>query len=719
MKVEEAGLSEWLLDALRREGIEKLYPPQAEALRRGLLAGRNIVVSSPTASGKTLIAIMAAHRHLEAGRKILYLTPLRALTYEKAVEFRRILGESGPRFRVASVSGDYDDPGEWIGINDVIVSTYEKADSLVRHRASWLSGIGLIVVDEAHMIGDPERGPTLEMTIAKLLETLESPQILCLSATVRNVDDLAEWLEAVPIVSDFRPVPLREGVVFGGRVLYADGESRELRVRGDILSAAVLDSLWDGGQVLVFSLSRRRAESYAERLAHSVSGLRIIDGDRLSRLEEYARLIREESESPFSEKLASLVVRGSAFHHAGLSYTHRRLVEDAFRDGVIPVLSATPTLAAGVNLPARTVVIPEHRRFNSKIGSRSLTVTEYKQFCGRAGRPLYDKIGYALLLASSRIEAEYLVERYIRGEPERVYSALGNERHLRSHILSLIASRLARSVHTLSRVMGRTFYAHIFGARGLSDRIERVLDLLEEHSLITRESGLEATRLGARVSELYIDPLTCIDILSYTEGVDRLSTLAALQLLCLTPDLSDLVVTRLRASTIMRMLEEMDDEPLVKPPDPDDRPGDYELILDSLRNSLVLWAWVNEVQEREIYEDFGVEPGDLAALRERAEWISYAASSILEVVGRGKFSSLYRVLTERIRHGVKPELLEIVTLPQVGRVRGRALWLMGYRSLEEIRRASVEELARVPGIGAAIAAGIKRATEGLDARPHQ
>lgn len=719
MRIEETGLSRWLIEALKQEGIETLYPPQAEALRKGLLEGRNIVVSSPTASGKTLIAFMAAQTHLEAGRKILYLTPLRALTYEKASEFRRILSEHGPGYRVASVSGDYDDPGDWIGTNDVVVSTYEKADSLVRHRARWLSSVGLIVVDEAHMIGDRDRGPTLEMTIAKLMASLENPQILCLSATVRNIDDIAEWLEAVPVKSDFRPVPLKEGVLYGGRVVFRDDETWSLRASGDPLVALIGECLNDGGQVLVFALTRRKAESYAEKIALALKNLDTLSGARRELLERYSRLMMEESDSPFSERLSRLALSGVGFHHAGLGYVHRRLIEEGFREGAILTLCATPTLAAGVNLPARMVIIPEHRRFDSRIGMNALSVTEYKQFCGRAGRPLYDTIGYSILVAGNRTEAEYLMERYVLGEPEKVFSALGNERHLRSHILSLISSGLTNSELELRRLISLTFYAHIFGTRGLTAKIDSVLEMLEAHDLISREKGLEATKLGSRVSELYIDPLTCLKILEYTAGVEKLSTLAALQIICLTPDLSDAWVSRIRSGTLKKMLEEIPEDILIKPPEPEEDPEEYELQIDCLKNALVLWAWVNEVPDREIYERFNVEPGDFAALRERAEWIAYAASSVLEVVRRRGLASSYRVLTERLRHGVSEELLQLVSLPDIGRVRGRMLWRSGFRTLEDIRRATLDELARVTGIGTAIAAKIKKAAEELNSKTEQ
>jgi superfamily II DNA or RNA helicase len=380
IRVEDLDVPEGLKAALRREGVQILYPHQEEAIRRGLLEGRNMVVTAPTASGKTLLAILAAYRAISLGKKALYLTPLRALTSEKLAEFVRVFGESGLNFKVRAVSGDYDDPGEWLADYDLIVSTYEKADSLVRHGASWLGKVGLVVVDEVHMVGDRDRGPTLEMTVAKLQEVCGDPSFLCLSATVRNGEELAGWLEAELVKSDFRPVPLIEGVLAGGRLLLSDGTSKTFE-GSDPLMEVVADSLRDGGQVLVFAMTRKRAEEYAAKIAGSLLEL----GDD-GRLEEYAREVMEERESPFSERLASLIRRGVAFHHAGLSYHHRRTVEDAFRSRALRVLCSTTTLAAGVNLPARTVIIPEYRKFRGPGYVEELTVMEYKQLSGRAGK---------------------------------------------------------------------------------------------------------------------------------------------------------------------------------------------------------------------------------------------------------------------------------------------------------------------------------------------
>ena len=144
---------------------------------------------------------------------------------------------------------------------------------------------------------------------------------------------------------------------------------------------------------------------------------------------------------------------------------------------------------------------------------------------------------------------------------------------------------------------------------------------------------------------------------------------------------------------------------MIPPPDPADE--FYEEYMDAVRIALVLEAWINEVPEAEIYDRFGVQPGDLVVLRETASWIAYAASQIAKIAGYREFVRPYDVLSERIRHGVKEELLPLVRLRGVGRVRARALYQAGYTSIEKLKAASPEELMRIPGIGPSIIKQIK------------
>ena len=193
---------------------------------------------------------------------------------------------------------------------------------------------------------------------------------------------------------------------------------------------------------------------FASTRKNSVSAAKVIaqhTGEVLSKpmkrtLEHEAEKILQAGErTQISETLAELVRCGTAFHHAGLAGEHRKLIEDWFKEGKIKVLTATPTLAFGVNLPARTVIIQDYRRFEAGYGNYPITVLDYKQMAGRAGRPKYDKVGESILLAKTADEADYLMEGYILAKPERIWSRLGVEKILRGHVLSTVASDFAHS----------------------------------------------------------------------------------------------------------------------------------------------------------------------------------------------------------------------------------------------------------------------------------
>ncbi|MCK5628170.1 DEAD/DEAH box helicase, partial [Candidatus Bathyarchaeota archaeon] len=167
MKIAELPVAEAVKEILIRSGIVELNPPQEEAMRMGALNGRNLVLASPTASGKTLVAELCCLKHvLEQSGRAIYLAPLRALASEKFEEFRKytsIRKPNGKKVRVGISTGDFDSGDSWLGRNDIIVTTNEKADSLLRHRARWVDDISLVVADEVHLINEGKRGPTLEV----------------------------------------------------------------------------------------------------------------------------------------------------------------------------------------------------------------------------------------------------------------------------------------------------------------------------------------------------------------------------------------------------------------------------------------------------------------------------------------------------------------------------------------------------------------------------
>ncbi len=676
-------------------GVEGLFPPQREALERGVERGQSLVVAAPTGSGKSLIAMIALVNALQGGGQAFYLVPLKSIAQEKYRDFRA-LEALGLRVRVSI--GDY---SEGAPDADIVIATYEKMDSMLRNDRRLASRVKLLVVDEVHVAGDPRRGPVLEGVVARLLSRGE-PQVLGLSATVPNVDEIAAWLGAEPLVSKWRPVPLREAVFKDYRLYFSEGYYREVaRIHGHPDLDLALEAASRGGQTLVFSQSRRRAMSLARRAARKA---RLPHDRRAAR--EAASLIEDATGTPraLREELSGLVRRGVAYHHAGLTSELRRIIEDAFRAGGVSILYSTPTLAAGVNLPARLVVVDEYYRFERGV-REPIRVAEYKQLAGRAGRPGYDEEGLAVIIAESGDEPEDLLDWYVKSKPERVESRLYGVQRLRHLALGLIASGEASSRNEVESILSRTLYAVQGG--NLREYLARALRDLWEWGLLEGDlkGQLVATPLGYNVSRLYLDPETVVvakDVLSRARPLDEDS---ALLLIAMSPDMIRLPVPRREEDRVLEALV-------------DEAPSALRLLEDWLgpeemsaaKTMLVLKAWINEENEDAIYERWGVAPGDLAAMAETGEWIASSLSHLLPLLGAGEEeASLVKRLAKRIRYGVRQELLPLVSLPGIGRVRARRLYDAGYRTIHDLALARPEELLRVPGIGVATVRSILEA----------
>ncbi len=194
-----------------------LTPVQQKSLDVGLLKNKSLLVCAPTASGKTLIATMAIAQHLEQGHKALYLSPLKALANEKFKEYQKLL-ESTP-FKAVLSTSDLDSESNYLAKYHLLILTYEKLDSLLRHRVGWLSEVKVVIIDEIHLLNDPKRGPTLEI-ILTLLKSLLQPQLIGLSATIGNPEELAKWLGAELVQDTWRPVELKQGIYLKGETKF-------------------------------------------------------------------------------------------------------------------------------------------------------------------------------------------------------------------------------------------------------------------------------------------------------------------------------------------------------------------------------------------------------------------------------------------------------------------------------------------------------------------
>jgi len=216
-------------EILKKLNIKNLYEPQKEAIGK-IMDGKSVVVSMPTASGKTVIAYAAIIRALKLGMKALYMVPLRALALEKYDELRDILGNE---YNIILSMGDYDTSPEELKAADVVVAVFEKVDSVLRHDPNYIYNIGVLIADEVHILQDPGRGPTLEMILARLKYVNNQVQLVALSATIRNYVEIAQWLNADIVYSEFRPVPLKIGIYSKGMLRFED--DLEIRVKEDKL----------------------------------------------------------------------------------------------------------------------------------------------------------------------------------------------------------------------------------------------------------------------------------------------------------------------------------------------------------------------------------------------------------------------------------------------------------------------------------------------------
>ncbi len=701
MKIEKLTLPDSAIDFLKSQGYEKLYPPQADCVKSGLLDGKSILVSAPTASGKTLIAMLAMLSYLSKNEgKVIYLSPLRALAAEKFTEFKKLENILiGKKIKTSISTGDFNHIEKNLENSNVLILTNEKMDSIIRHGAKWIEDIGLVISDEVHLIGDESRGPTLEMILTHLKLLNTTPQIIGLSATITNSNEIADWLGCKLVKNDWRPVPLSEGVCDGGKVTMSDGKTFEVKpsLRGIPIDLGV-QSVQNGGQSLVFAETRVRSKSLATKAADVISQL--LKKNELSALEKISKqLLAENEHTEIVKTLAILIKKGVAFHHAGLNQKCREIVEKEFRAGNIKLLSSTPTLAAGVNLPARRVVISNINRYNAKVGAnRPISILEYKQLCGRAGRPQYDTYGESIIVGNGNTED--LIEYYIHGEPEPIVSKITEDKSLRTHILSVIVTHPGIKKEELVEFFLQT----LGGLQTTKDTLIFAINislrfLLTQQLIIKKSERYEGTAFGKKTSMLYIDPLTAT---YFRDAIDNVSekrkhTFGFLHLMTNCEEFFPKFLLRNKDYEPTSLMIENHSSELIGPI------SEY----DCSRSLLALQMWITESSELALSDTLGIEAGDMHRMVENANWLSYCLWEISKHIERTDLLEEFSDLRKRVVYGIRAELLDLVRVKGIGRIRARVLFKNNIKNLDDLAKIPVNKLADIDKIGLTIANNIK------------
>jgi len=686
--------------------IQKLNPIQKEAIEKGVLDGENLILATPTSSGKTLVAEIAGlNVTLNYGKKMIYLCPLVALAREKYEEFKEKY-ETNFKIKVALSIGNLDSYDPFLEKYSWIIASNEKADSLIRHGAPWFEDVGLIVADEIHFLNDFERGPTLEILLTILKEKFPKTQILALSATIANPEDLAIWLGAKVIKSNFRPVPLYFGIQRSGKIKMFGREDYILK-EGLLPEEAILtNTLLLKKQIIYFLSTRRSAEALAEKLTKRA--YLFLSKKEQKELEDLSQKIKSALEVPTRqcEKLAEVIKGGVAFYHSGLLFEQRKLIEEAYKKGLIKAITSTTALGAGVNLPNFRSVVCNVKRYVPGLGSVFLPVLEVWQMFGRSGRVKFDKWGEGILIAKDKEEELELEEIYLKGEIEEISSKLNSESALRMHLLSLISQGICKSESALKEFLSKTFFGiKVKNFSELEEKIEEILFYLESWGFIyTKEikdktygfdKKLKATRAGKRVSELYLDPLTAKFLIESLSKAHKFNDFSLILIFARSNELKPaLNLTKKDFPIIEEVLAK--NEKYLSFEIPDEFDENYEEFLREVKLALVFLSWIEEKTEEEIFEKFKITPGELRSRIEILDWLLYSAIEIGKIVTFKK-EILKKLQNLRVRnyYGVREELLPLVKLRGIGRVRGRILFDHGIKNLKDLENVSQETLTRI------------------------
>jgi replicative superfamily II helicase len=668
--------------------FERFNAMQRAALPGVLDTDENVVVCAPTASGKTAVAELAICDTLRRGGTALFVAPLRALTNEREREWDRF-EELG--YSVYVVSGERDLNPRRAERADVLVTTPEKADSATRNhdaaRYAFVTDVDCVVVDEVHLLDSERRGSVLEAVVSRL-RRLCAPRVVALSATMRNVDDVAEWLDAPPETTfDFgeehRPVDLTATVATyrHGENTFADKYRRLYRALD-----LVEEHLRDDGQALVFVASRQDTVRAAGKTRDVIAERDVPVGARGDYdLHTAARDLDDDD-------LRHAVVDGVAFHHAGLSKDDRDRVEAWFRDGTIDVLFSTSTLAWGVNLPARCVVIRDTKRHDPLEGEVEVSPIDVLQMLGRAGRPGYDDKGYGWVVCDESDAGRY---RRLLDEGVRIESRLAAD--LDAHLNAEIATGTVADLDDVLSWLDTTFYA--VRARAdpdrytddLRGRVRETLESLVDRGFVTFDDDLrvDPTPLGRLASKYYLRLDTAAAFRAVADR-DRVTDDDLLAAVAAAGEFGSVSVRSNEADAVASVLG---DDPAVE--------GGARKVLAILRAGMA-----------------GSTPdalrSDAWVIRQNATRLLSALRAVLAEFSGPAAANLARRVEARVEHGVSSDAVGLTAVDGVGAGRARTLAGAGHRTPADLVAAGPDELDRA-GLSAGVAERVVEAAAALPA----
>lgn len=666
--------------------IKEFNPAQKAVIESGYLEDKsNYIISIPTASGKTVLGILPALKTILNSGKAIYAAPLLSIQNEKVKEFKAF-EEHGIKV------------GKHPSNSDLSIMVFESFDALTRFSWNVLREVDTLIIDEFHMIGEYSRGPTLESAITRAKIINPSLRIIALSATLKNIDEIEQWLDGKTVEHNYRPVPLNKEVL--------DAEMFNTKNKNDVIVKIVEKTIEDNSQALSFVSTRRFTESLATYVAKKID--KKTTKEQKQKFKQVADKLLEVPKKKGSLptttclKLAEAAEKGVVFHHAGLFNEQKEIIEDEFRKGNILMITATPSLMYGVNLPSKYVVIRDHTRWTSN-GPASIPVFDYEQMSGRAGRPQYDDVGYSYLVAKTMDEAFDLEARYVNGEIELTNSKLiDNKDAIYKQIIAQIASSLSKNLDDLNDFFGKTLYGFqmknnpsmsMFAQDSLNWELESALEFLLQNGIIrATPEGLKTTDFGNLIAKSNYAVETAVKIKEYVSTMEKLNPAEMIYALAETPDLPLISFKGRKSKDPVR-----------------DKLSECGLFAVDIGNpeatAVSLIEWIDERNEYEIENAYNVYSASTRRSAYEASRLVKFAKNTLEVLGNYSNLKDMDYLSARLYYGVKEDIIPLVVgVKRLGRKRARLLMKTFGDNLSE---ASEKDLQKVEGIGPKLADKVK------------
>ncbi|XP_008276657.1 DNA polymerase theta [Stegastes partitus] len=742
------GLPKPVLERYQKHGVTQMFEWQAQCLTVGqVLQGGNLVYSAPTSAGKTLVSeLLMLKRVLETKRKALFILPFVSVAKEKMHYLQTVFEEAG--VRVEGYMGSTSAAGGFTAL-DVAVCTIEKANSLINRliEEDRMDLLGMVVVDELHMVGDSGRGYLLELLLTKIRyiaqrqnttgSLSDGVQIIGMSATLPNLSLLAKWLAAELYQTDYRPVPLKEHVkvgcdIYDKSLTVIRQFTPALHVKGDDdhIVSLCYETVREGHSVLLFCPSKNWCEKLADSIAREFYNLRhageaepqpvCLDRDGL--VDVTAQLRR--TPAGLDPILQRTVPWGVAFHHAGLTFDERDVLEGAFRQGTVRVLAATSTLSSGVNLPARRVII-RTPTFNGHL----LDPLTYKQMAGRAGRKGVDTTGESVLVCKQAEHQKGI--SLLKGALQPISSCLvrregeGVTTSMLRAILEIIVGgvactpqdvRLYASCSLLAASMKRESKKES-NEETNKGAIEACVEWLMENEFISiQKEGHDErycpTQLGAATLSSSLSPPEALGIFAdlqramkgfvlendlhilylITPLYAEWTTIDWYQFFCLWEQLSSSMKRVAELVGVQEgFLARSVSGKLVAKTEKQHR---QMAIHKRFFTTLVLQDLVNEVPLGTVASKYNCNRGQLQSLQQSASTYAGMVTVFCKRLGWHNMELLLSQYQTRLSFGVQRELVDLVRVSLLNATRARALYAQGLCTVAELARATVADVEK-------------------------